>query len=368
MDAIIFLTFTATLHATSQTIQSAVTFTMRHRQLSTFPSNITKLVQKLDLAGNRIECISATELVTFTKLEYLDLDYNMITYLEDGCFDTNTRLKRLELSGNMIVYFPKSLGPLCTSLRRLTLTGSIIKNIRNFNLSSISRINWLSLRGNDFEGMGIVIISLLPTGTYKLALDTCSMERFPDFNTYIPGIKGILFTENNLTNLSSANFKNLNQLRILRLSRNNLKSVPDLYNLSSLQELHLEGNPLVCSDALCWMIMWSYTRIPSLTLDAATCQSPYHLQGVLLSDVHPLTIHCYDGKSYTISCITVFSGCGYITNSKKINAIYRWLILVRDCSNDIANAMTLLQSCTNPSICTHVLQLKAALKAICTSH
>ena len=291
MDATIF-TFAATLH----TIECAVTFTMRKKQLSAFPSNISQSVEILDLDGNYIERISATDLSTFSKLEHLDLDSNLITYLEDGCFDTNTRLKGLELSRNKLIHFPISLGPISTSLKRLTLTKSITKNIQNFDLRSIRRMNWLGLRENDFEAMGIDIVSLLPTKTMKLALDTCSFDRFPEFNTYMPGITGIMLNRNNLTNLSPAKFKNFHRLRILQLSRNNLKTIPDLYNLSSLTDLHLYGNPLVCNRAFCWIIMWSYMRTPSLTLDAATCQSPHHLQGVLLKDVHPLTMHCYDGK------------------------------------------------------------------------
>ena len=292
MDATIFVCFAATFY----TVESAVTFTMRGENLYEFPSGIPQSVEILDLKWNRIERISATDLSAFVELKCLGLDKNRITFLEDGCFDSNTHLEILQLSGNMIAHFPISFGPLVTSLKRLTLSGSITKNVSNLNLSSISRINWISLRENNFDAMEIDIISLLPPNTQQIALDSCSMNRFPDFDTHIPGINGIMLTENNLTKLSPAYFKNLKQLRILKLSRNNLKSIPDLYDLSSLTDLHLNGNPLVCNNALCWMIMWPYMRTSRLTLDAATCQSPYHLQDVLLTDLHPLNMHCYNGK------------------------------------------------------------------------
>ena len=144
--------------------------------------------------------------------------------------------------------------------------------------------------------MGIDILSHLPSGTKTLALDTCSIHRFPHFEIFMPAIKNIMLTENYLTELSVDDFRNLSNLETLKLDRNNLTTLPDLYNHSSLRTLFLRENPLVCDRALCWIVMSSRTRTPALTLDTATCQNPTELQGVLLTDLHPLNIGCYGGK------------------------------------------------------------------------
>ena len=291
MDVAVFIIITASLH----TVESEVVVNLIMKQLFEFPDNITPSVERLHMGSHFIERISATDLSTFLNLTHLDLDNNTIKYLEDGCFHSNIRLTNLELSFTMIVYFPVSLGPIITSLRVLSLSGSITPNITNFDLRPLHRMYWIGLQQNNFEEMGIDILSRLPSATKALALQTCSIHQFPHFDVHMPAIQNIMLTENYLTELSFDDFRNLSNLETLKLDRNNLTTLPDLYNHSSLTTLFLKENPLVCDHALCWIVMWSHTRTPALTLDAATCQKPTELQGVLLADLHPLNIGCYAG-------------------------------------------------------------------------
>ena len=245
-----------------------------------------------------IERVSATDLADFGNLTHLDLDRNRIRYLEDGCFDSNIRLSNLKLSYNMIEHFPISLGPLISRLRILTLAGSIAPNISNFDLRPLRRMYWIGLRENDFEEMVIDIMSLMPSATNSLEFYNCSMHQFPDYNMYIPAIKDTMLTNNYFAELSFNDFRNLSKLEILTLGRNNLTTMPDLYDHSRLTNLFLEENPLVCDRALCWIVMWSHTKTPALISDTATCQNATDLQGVRLTDLHPLSISCYAGKWY----------------------------------------------------------------------
>ena len=302
-SAVLIIIIATSLNA----IGSEVIVNLASRGLFEFPDNITQSVEQLHMESNFIERISATDLAAYVNLTYLDLDRNRIRYLEDGCFDNNIRLINLALSFNVIVYMPASLGPLITNLRALSLHGSITPNIINFDLRPLNRMNWIGLRANNFDEMGIDIMSILPSATKSLAFDRCSMRRFPDFNVYIPTIKNIWLTDNYLTELSLDDFRNLTNLNTLRLDRNDLTTMPDLYNYSSLKTLFLRENPLVCDRALCWIVMWSHTRTPALTLDTATCQNPTELQGVLLTDLHPLNIGCYGGK-----CVAILLGPAYL--------------------------------------------------------
>ena len=297
MDTTVLIIISASLYI----IEGESNVNLTKRRLFEFPDNITQSVEHLNMELNFIERISATDLSTFRNLTHLDLDNNRIKYLEDGCFDSNIRLTNLELSFNMIVYFPISLGPLITRLRVLTLSASITPNITNFDLRPLHQMHWIGLRENNFEEMGIDIMSLLPSATNSLDFNACSMYRFPDFNMYTPAIKNIVMTDNYLTELPFDYFRNLSNLQMLKLDRNNLTTIPDLYNHTGLTTLFLKENPLVCDHALCWIAMWPYTRTPALILDTATCQNPTELQGVLLADLHPLNIACYGGK-----CVAIF--------------------------------------------------------------
>ena len=288
----IFVIFNVTLH----TVVGQSTFIRIRSQITVFPSNITQSVELINLKGNLIQRIVSTDLSTYGSLVTLNLNSNLIEYLENGCFHNNSRLKYLYLNSNKLTHFPMSWGPLEASLIRLTLSGSLTENMTNFDLRSFKSMYWIASRRNNFEQMGLDIMLRLPTLTNAIGLDACSIDRFPDFNTYIPTIKMIGLSQNKLTNLSTDDLKDLSELRSLNLGHNNIHTMPDLFNISSLKSLSLMGNPLVCNHAMCWVIMWPYMRPPGLTLDGATCQSPPELQGLLLTDVHPLNIKCYESK------------------------------------------------------------------------
>ena len=288
----IFVILNATLHA----VVGQSTFIRIRSQITVFPSNITQSVELINLKENLIQRLLSTDLSTYNNLVTLNLEHNLIEYLENGCFQSNSRLKHLFLTSNKITHYPISWGPIEASLRLLTLSGSLTENMTNFDLRSFKSMYWIASRRNNFAQMGIDIMLRLPTLTNAIGLDTCSINRFPDFNTYIPTIKMIGLSQNKLTDLSTDDFKDLSGLRSLNLGHNNLHTMPDLLNISSLKSLSLMGNPLVCNRAMCWIIMWPYMRPPGLTLDGATCQSPPELQGLLLTDVHPLNIKCYEGK------------------------------------------------------------------------
>ena len=83
-----------------------ITINLRKQQLTEIPNNITPAVEILLLKGNSINQISATDLSTFVNLSLLDLDYNGLKYLTNGCFDNNEKLSILKLSFNNIHHYP----------------------------------------------------------------------------------------------------------------------------------------------------------------------------------------------------------------------------------------------------------------------
>ena len=264
--------------------------------LTAVPSNITISVEILLLTHNFIARISATDLSTFVNVTKVNLVSNKIRVLEDGCFDNNGKLAELRLDRNKIHHWPISLGPLESSLKVLGLHSSIMRDIANFDLRSQSLMHDISLGGNNFDEMGIDIITLLPRYVYSLFLDDCAFSRLPNFTTYIPGIKHIGMEKNNIRHISVDDFKDLTELKTLELERNKLQTIPDLYDMKSLKNLKLAGNPLVCNHTFCWIIMWNHEKKSKLKIGKAACHSPDDLDGVKISNVDPVDIACYEGR------------------------------------------------------------------------
>ena len=278
-----------------------ITVNLSKQQLTEIPHNITSSVEILLLKSNRIKHVSATDFSLFVSLTLLDLDYNGIEYLANGCFDTNERLEILRLSFNNIYHLPESLGPMTRNLRIITLSNSITENTTNFDLRPLQEIGWLGLRFIDIGALGFDVLHYLPTNVKSLTMEGCSLDKFPAINRYIPTMQNIFMSRNKLTFLSLDSFQNMTNIDTLDVSENALRTLPDLFDILSLRELKLNGNPLECDKTLCWLIMWSYLRTRGLALDAATCQSPPQFSGELLMNLHPLDITCYEGKNRALS-------------------------------------------------------------------
>ena len=278
------------------TADGKIIFDRTEMNLTTFPPDINIAVEILILKRNFIERISATDLSLFVDLTEVNLYGNRIAVLEDGCFDNNGKLQNLRIDLNKIRHWPISLGPLVYSLKNLIMGHSIMRDIVNFDLRSQSLMNYIALGGNNFNEMGIDILKLMPRNLYQLILNSCSYSRLPNFNTYIPGIKRLNIQNNDIQVLSVDDFRDLTNLNTLQLQRNKLQTLPDLYHMKNLEHLQLYGNPLVCNSIFCWVILWNYVKTSTLTIDNAACHAPDDLFGVVISNIDPVYIACYEGR------------------------------------------------------------------------
>ena len=129
--------FNVTLH----TVVGQSTFIRMRSQITVFPSNITQSVEEINVKENLIQRLLSTDLSAYNNLVTLNLEYNLIEHLENGCFQSNSRLKHLLLTSNPITHYPISWGPIEASLRMLTLSGSLTENMTNFDLRSLHSMN-----------------------------------------------------------------------------------------------------------------------------------------------------------------------------------------------------------------------------------
>ena len=129
------------------------------------------------------------------------------------------------------------------TLRIIILSNSRTKNTTNFDLRSLHRTGWLSLRFVD-RALGFNVLQDLPSSVKSLKMEGFSLNRYPIINRRIPTIQNIFMRRNNLTSVSLDSFEDMPFSNGLDVYGNALHQLPDLYSIPSLRVLKLNGNPL----------------------------------------------------------------------------------------------------------------------------
>lgn len=253
------------------------------------PSSLTRSVRYLVLSYNIISQIQCGDLDSYPLLNSLGLANNNISYIEDDALgrldflvtlnlDSNflsivphtlpNNLKNLYLRNNMIKSISSTDFTEMQQLLKLDLAFNKIKEIKEDSFSQLLNLENLNLSGNN--------IITLPTGftgprklrvldlSYLLNLTKCEQTLcFP-----VPEYNDIqeLYMKNssNLVKMfmkDVAALKTFKQLMILNVANSNLTSIrKDLPTyLPRLNELHLEGNRINCSE-IQYIFTWSLTR------------------------------------------------------------------------------------------------------------
>ncbi|NWR16183.1 LRIG1 protein, partial [Emberiza fucata] len=195
-----------------------------HNELSAIPSlgSAASSVRALHLHHNRIRSIEGRELQPYVTLETLDLSFNDITEIRNGCFPQGLLIKELYLGSNRI----STLEPgAFDSLSRTLLTLRLSKNritqlpVKAFRLPRLIQLELNRNRLRLIEGLTFQGLD---------SLEVLKLQR------------------NNISKLTDGAFWGLAKMQVLHLEYNSLTEVNSgsLYGLSSLHQLHLSNNSI----------------------------------------------------------------------------------------------------------------------------
>ena len=247
-------------------------------------------------------------------LEELNLDYNKVNIINTRAFINNVYLVLLRILDHELLTFPTEAGGAWRSIEQII--GSLgPNNMQPINLTNLPALIRFEINTNTINNL---TLGHLPSLKALLA-QTCGLETFPDLSV-APTLEHVAFSFNYFTEVPKSAVAGLNKLRylyltgchiqylpdlshlvsleVLKIDNNDLKSLPDLYNMP-LTGFLWAGNPLVCDKALCWLRMWSFMR-PVLTMDNSpgkdVCMAPNHRNGIRVMDNHPVDLECYNGN------------------------------------------------------------------------
>ncbi|KAJ7371547.1 hypothetical protein OS493_024888 [Desmophyllum pertusum] len=190
--------------------------------LLTVPSNLPFNTGAVLFQQNRISQLREKDFAGLTKLEYIDMSFNILLHLDEDCFQNVSSVNTLRLNSNFFRTLPTGAFTGLPNLRVLDLGWNLLRKAVSGMLDGLSNLEVLSLRSNQLKEL-----------EYGVFDDKSNM-------TY-------LYLQNNkLTTIPDGLFGALSKLKLLNLSSNRLKTVTKetFQGLKSLEYLYLDGNRL----------------------------------------------------------------------------------------------------------------------------
>ncbi|KAJ7307508.1 hypothetical protein JRQ81_009531 [Phrynocephalus forsythii] len=149
----------------------------RGQNLAKAPSNLSKVLEVLDLSYNKIQSVASGDFSSLTRLKVLDLDYNHIASVAHDAFAANVLLERLHLFNNSLREIPsRALRPL-KNLKVLSLSNNLYPRatLDAATFGALRNLEDLSLGGSAIATVGREdFVSLADTPLKTFALKTAS--------------------------------------------------------------------------------------------------------------------------------------------------------------------------------------------------
>ena len=196
---------------------------LNRNALTSLPSGIfdeLKSLEQIYLSGNILTSLPSG---VFDELKNLDLLYvgnNVLTSLPSGIFDELKSLTVIGLSDNALTSLPSGVFDELTNLKKIELSRNDFTTLPSGVFDACTKLEEIFLGGN--------ALTSLPSGIFDglTKMDMLSLD------------------SNALTSLPPGIFDDLSALTSLWLARNKIRDVSAVEGLTSLEFLHLNGNPI----------------------------------------------------------------------------------------------------------------------------
>lgn len=287
--------------------------------LKQVPAALTHSIRTLRLAGNSIRMVSCGDLDSYPLLQILDFTSNELKQIDDDALGRLDSLTVLYLTDNRLGAIPRSLPE---KLKVLHLEKNRIRNIQSTDLQNLNQLETLilydnkikTIEENSFNYLSSVVsldlsrnpIDILPPGmlTTSSKLEILKLSGIPALAQGIEEAVFPLISTEYLIDLDLSKSPGLahqfladtaalmaaRELQELNIAYTGLEYVRSdlLHYLPQLRWLHLQGNPLNCTD-LYWLGVWMRKQ-DTEEYEKVTCASPAEFWSIPLVDLQETQI------------------------------------------------------------------------------
>ncbi|KAJ3027305.1 hypothetical protein HDV00_011272, partial [Rhizophlyctis rosea] len=204
------------------------------------------------------------QLQAFTSLVHLDISFNQLTELSHVHHSLDN-LQTLDARSNSITHLPQELAA-CTGLKKLLLFKNMITHLPNDLIESLRQLRNLDVSSNSLTAIPPALFHAC-TDLQELRLADNAIRSLPSDVVNLEHLSRLILSNNQIgtvpemsnltslieldlsgnliTHIPDQSFAHLTHLRVLSLANNRLESLPNFSDLEHLEVLDLRKNPLL---------------------------------------------------------------------------------------------------------------------------
>ncbi|XP_069696525.1 uncharacterized protein [Periplaneta americana] len=242
-------------------------------------------IEYLNLNYCNISYIDTDAFKGLTSLRRLTLQHNLLRELNVGTFKDLTHMKSLQLENNKIQNLEIGIFEGLVSLELLDLEHNLLNSLRSDVFIGLNNLNMLWLAHNRLSTLHPDVFTHLIKLSY-LYLDGNEELQIPSNSSFlnIQRVKDLYISDCNISRVTHKSLENATRLKILDLRNNHLKTIDEniFRVMPSLTDLLLYGNPLECDCGL--LDVWRWCQNHNIKVvknkEILRCESPEQVSGM----------------------------------------------------------------------------------------
>lgn len=212
-----------------------------HNRLEKLPKTVKNLVALTSCYVNDNELRSLDGLFSHrNSLIRLYSEHNKIEYLAKDEFLKSENIDEINLSSNLIPSLNESLLYI-TNLRNANLSGNLLREFSMQEIYNLMKLRYLDLSFNRIEKLTgrHEIVTEIPSMTllYQLLLGNNLLKSLDGALAGLGNLRRLILSDNLLENIYAEDFERMEELEILDLSNNRLKSLDAFSKVKNIYKL-----------------------------------------------------------------------------------------------------------------------------------